>query len=75
MDHAALGASLVCLVHCLALPLVFAALPALSSVVPVSRKFHLAMLAFAVPVSGYALITGRARHGAWWPAAVGTIGL
>src|SRR3546814_17195654 len=49
IEHTALGASLLCLIHCLALPLLFAALPALSSVIPVSRPFHLVMLAIAVP--------------------------
>ena len=54
IEHTALGASLLCLIHCLALPLLFAALPALSSVIPVSRTIHLEMLAIAVPTSSMA---------------------
>ncbi|MDT7530058.1 MULTISPECIES: MerC domain-containing protein [Sphingomonadaceae] len=75
IEHTALGASLLCLIHCLALPLLFAALPALSSVIPVSRTFHLVMLAIAVPTSSLALLSGRTRHGAWWPVMLGAAGL
>jgi hypothetical protein len=75
VDQAALGVSLLCLVHCLALPLLFAALPALSSLFPVSETFHLWMLGIAVPASGLALVTGHARHGAWSPLLLGVTGL
>lgn len=75
VEHAALGASLLCLVHCLALPLVFAALPAIASILPIDSSFHLLMLAIAVPASGAALVTGRSRHGAWWPLLLGGAGL
>jgi hypothetical protein len=75
VEHAALGASLLCLVHCLALPVIFALLPALSSLLPVGETFHLWMLGIAVPASGLALVTGHARHSAWWPMLLGFTGL
>lgn len=75
IEHAALGASLLCLVHCLALPLLIAALPAISSFLPVDSSFHLWMLGFAVPASGVALTSGQAQHGVSWPLLTGLFGL
>ncbi|WP_157219815.1 MerC domain-containing protein [Flavisphingomonas formosensis] len=62
LDGLAIGASATCLVHCLALPLLFALLPALGRWVDPHGYFHLAMLAFALPTSALALIGGWWRH-------------
>ena len=75
LEGAAVSASLLCLAHCLALPLLIAALPALSTVLAVPESFHLWVLAFAVPASGAALVSGRVHHGMDWPLATGAIGL
>ncbi|HVI99946.1 MAG TPA: MerC domain-containing protein [Sphingomonas sp.] len=75
LDRAALGASVACLVHCLALPLVLAALPALAAIVAIPESVHLWVLLFAIPTSGYALIAGRAKHGIAWPLCLGAAGL
>jgi hypothetical protein len=74
-DRAAVGASVLCLVHCAGLPLLLAALPSLSRLIAVPESFHLWLLGFAVPTSAVALLVGRRRHGAHYPLAVGTIGL
>ncbi len=74
-DRAALGASLLCLVHCLALPLLLAALPTLAEVIAIPESFHSWLLLFAIPASGAALMSGRARHGALWPICAGAFGL
>ena len=74
-ERAAMSASLLCLVHCLALPLVIAALPALSQILAIPESFHVWVLGFAVPTSAAALLAGRARHGASWPLVVGMLGL
>lgn len=74
-ETAAMIASLICLVHCLALPLLVAALPLLSESLVTSEIFHVAILAFAIPVSSIALIAGYNRHGAWGPSVVGGFGL
>lgn len=74
-ETAAMIASLICLIHCLALPLLVAALPLLSGSLVTSEIFHAVILAFAVPVSGIALIAGYHRHGASGPPVVGGIGL
>ncbi len=71
----AVGASAVCLFHCLALPFVVAALPVLANVLDVPKSFHVIMLALALPISGFALISGFRRHGTVLPAIVGAVGL
>ena len=75
VERAAVGASLACLVHCLALPLLFAALPALSKVFALPESFHLWALAFAIPMATLALVQGRSRHGAVYPLVLGFAGL
>jgi hypothetical protein len=74
-ERAAVGASLLCLVHCLALPLLLAALPALSRFLAIPEGFHVGLLFFAVPASGIALVAGRARHGGTRPLLWGIAGL
>jgi hypothetical protein len=75
LDAAAIGASAACLVHCLMLPLLFAALPAASRLLSLPESFHLAAFAFAVPASAIAMGTGYRHHGALLPAGFGAIGL
>lgn len=75
LERAALGASFICLVHCLALPIAIAALPALGSLLPSDTNFHLGMLAFAVLASGYTLTSGQAQHGRSAPLLTGLFGL
>lgn len=75
IERAALGASFLCLVHCLALPIAIAALPALGSLLPSDSNFHLGMLAFAVLASGYTLTAGQAQHGHSTPLLAGLFGL
>lgn len=75
LDRAALGASFLCLVHCLALPLVLAALPALARLLPIPQSFHVWVLAFAIPTSAAALLSGRRRYNASWPLVLGLVGL
>lgn len=74
-DGLAIGASLLCLIHCLALPVLIALLPALASLLPIPEGFHLAALAFAVPASAIALANGYRQHGALLPAAIAALGL
>lgn len=75
LERLGMGASLLCLIHCLALPLVFAALPALSSLLAIPETFHLWVLAAAIPSSGLALLSGRSQHGAGYPLGTGVLGL
>jgi hypothetical protein len=74
-ERAALGASFLCLVHCAGLPLLLAALPALSRLVALPHGFHLWALGLAVPASGAALLLGMRQHRARLPLATGCAGL
>jgi hypothetical protein len=72
-DWAAVSASGLCLVHCLALPLVIAVLPSFGGAIAGSGT-HWALLAFALPVSLWVLTRDP------WPAgliplALGSAGL
>ncbi|MGY2734631.1 MerC domain-containing protein [Sphingomonas sp. UYP23] len=75
VERAAVGASFVCLIHCLALPFLLAALPTLASAFPVPETFHIWVIAFAVPTSMIALWSGRSRHGSTSPLVAGILGL
>jgi hypothetical protein len=73
VDGIAVSASLLCLVHCLAPPLLAASLPALGLFVVHSQLFHTLLLMLAMPLGVWALGRGRHRAG-WWPLAVGLAG-
>ena len=74
LDRAGVAISAVCLVHCPALPLIAAALPAVDAWVDAEthHRIHWALLALALPISLAALITGvtllAAAHVANWRA-------
>jgi hypothetical protein len=74
-ERAAAGASLLCLIHCAGLPLLLAAIPALSRALALPESFHLWMIVLAVPASGTALLAGYRQHRAWRPLATGIAGL
>ncbi|WP_423602276.1 MerC domain-containing protein [Sphingomonas sp. MS122] len=74
-DGFAVGASALCLVHCLGLPLLIAALPAIANRIGPGEGFHLAVLLFAIPTSAFALIEGWRRHRGLAPLFVGGMGL
>ena len=75
IESIAVGATAACLVHCLALPLLIAALPTLASVIPVPEAFHLLALGLAVPATGGALFVGYRRHRLAAPLVAGGVGL
>ena len=75
IDSAGIGASVVCLVHCLVAPVLVLA----GAAVPVSHAaddaFHVGMLVLVVPLSGFALWIGCRRHRDVATIALGTLGL
>ncbi len=75
IEGLAVGATIACLVHCLALPLLIAAVPILSSALPIPEHFHLIALALAVPATAGALFAGFRRHRLAAPLIAGTVGL
>jgi hypothetical protein len=63
IDGLAVSASLLCLAHCLALPLLAASLPMLGLFVTHSALVHAVLLALALPLGIWALARGRQRAG------------
>jgi len=74
-DKAAIGLSLLCAVHCLALPLAVALLPALVSLGFQDEKFHTWMVFIVIPLSIFALTLGCRKHRNPWVLATGATGL
>lgn len=75
LDRGAIGLSGLCLVHCLAFPLVIASLPAMAHVLPQEAWVHPLILAAALPLAAAALWRGWRRHGDPRPVALGGGGL
>lgn len=75
VEGAAVSASLLCLVHCLALPLLLLALPVIAGAFFESEMFHIAAAALVVPAAGLAFFLGYRRHRALFPAMLGSAGV
>lgn len=75
LDRLALGASAACLFHCLFLPLLLAASPALTRMLDLPEAFHIYAFLAAVPISALAMRSGYARHGLLLPASLGLAGI
>jgi hypothetical protein len=75
LDRLGMVISSACLVHCLALPLLTALLPFLSTTLPGDEWTHKALLGMALPITGLALLRGWQRHRTAAPAIIGAIGL
>jgi hypothetical protein len=76
LDKLAIGLSVLCLVHCLALPVALLLAPALGSVVlGTESPVHWLLLGLALPVSGYALWHGYRHHGRRTALLLGGVGL
>ena len=74
LDGAAVLLSVLCLLHCLALPLMVAGLPLLARFS--DSHLHLEVLVIVVPLSVIALALGYRRHGNMnivWAGAVGLL--
>lgn len=74
-DKLAISLSLLCAVHCLALPLLVVALPSLAALNLDNEAFHLWMLVAVIPVSFYALTMGCRKHKRYFIAAFGAAGI
>jgi hypothetical protein len=73
LDKAAVTLSGLCLVHCLALPVVLAALPFFNELS--TDHLHAEMLVIVLPVSLFALLSGFRRHRNSLVMALGAAGL
>ena len=74
-DKAAVGLSLVCVVHCLLTPIAVIMLPALGATFLDDERFHFGILFLVIPTSLYALGMGCRQHGRKDVLAIGLLGL
>lgn len=74
LDAAGAALSSLCLVHCLALPLLALAVPALAGALAHGHEhdhlLHLLLVALALPVSALAFLRGLRLHGRRVPVAL-----
>lgn len=75
VEGMAVSASFLCLVHCLALPLLLLALPILVGTVFESDVFHILAAALVVPAAALAFLLGYRRHRTASPALLGAVGV
>jgi hypothetical protein len=73
LDGAAVALSALCLVHCLALPIIVAGLPFLAEFA--EGHLHLQMLVVVLPMSVVALALGFRRHRSSRIVVAGTVGM
>jgi hypothetical protein len=78
LDRAAMWISMICLVHCMALPLALALLPTLgATILPKyldNNLFHVIFAFVLLGVGGIAFVQGFRRHGLWVPLFAGAFG-
>ncbi|MEH3038860.1 MAG: MerC family mercury resistance protein [Sphingomonas paucimobilis] len=75
LDGFAVTASLLCLIHCLLLPLLLIALPVLATMLMLPESFHTIAFAVALPTSALAMASGIARHRRPRPLVLALLGL
>lgn len=61
-DKFAIGLSLLCTLHCLAMPLLILILPTVSAVFLADEGFHFYMVMMVLPISSFALWVGYNQH-------------
>ena len=74
-DKFAIGLSLICAIHCLALPLLLIILPSMMALQLDNEIFHTLIIITVLPVSIFALTLGYKKHKRNWLLIVGFIGL
>lgn len=75
VEGAAVSASLLCLLHCVALPLLLLLLPGFLGLFAQSEAFHYVALALVVPAALAAFGLGYRRHRKLPPTMLGVVGV
>jgi hypothetical protein len=75
LDRMAISAAALCMLHCLATPLLLIAVPIVPAGFMADREFHGILVMLALPVSLVALFMGCHRHGDRGVLVLGGIGL
>ncbi|MFT6957815.1 MAG: hypothetical protein ACJAYC_002831 [Halieaceae bacterium] len=74
-DQAAIGLSLLCAIHCLALPFAATALPSLVALGFADESFHMWLIVVVIPLSAFALAMGCRKHRQSRVLYMGVLGL
>lgn len=74
-DKTAISLSIICALHCLALPSLLVMLPSLTALNLADEVVHLWMLAAVIPISIYALTMGCRKHKRLGIVALGLAGI
>ncbi len=74
-DKAAIGLSLLCALHCLAVPLLVSLLPSIAAIGLADESFHRWIVLGVIPLSIFALTLGCNRHGAKGVLLTGIVGI
>ena len=75
LDRFAIGIASVCAVHCLLTPIVVIALPIVATSFFVHEDFHLWMILFVLPTTGFAVFMGCRGHKDKWVAVLSALGI
>jgi hypothetical protein len=67
--------SLLCMAHCMLLPLVLGAMPAVMTRTLEEAPIHLGVVALAAVISGVSFVPGFRQHRDWRVAGLGAVGL
>ncbi|EAT12778.1 MerC domain-containing protein [Bermanella marisrubri] len=74
-DKIAISLSLLCLIHCIAMPIFVVFVPASLAVILGNESVHMWMLIAVIPFSAIALYSGCKKHKRFNVTAIGIIGL
>ena len=74
-DRAAIGLSILCALHCLALPLAAVLVPSLVGLGLEDERFHIWLVIVVIPLSAFALTLGCTRHRKMGVLYMGLLGL
>ena len=74
-DKSAIGLSLLCTIHCLAMPLAVVLLPSIAGLPLADETFHYWILVAVLPISAYALTMGCKKHQRYRLLLIGGAGL
>ena len=75
LDKSAIGLSVLCLLHCLALPLALVMSFSFPALWVADERFHQLLVFLVLPTSFFALALGCKKHRTWVVAAWGVCGI
>jgi len=74
-NHLSIGLSALCVVHCLAMPILIVLLPSLTALQLENEAFHSWLLMGVIPTSLFSLLMGCKQHQRYRVLTIGLVGL